>query len=267
VTTQRDQRGFALIMVLWAVALLALLGARVTQAGRGETQLAGNLRDAAIAEAAADGAVHVAVFHLLDRGGAAWRADGQVRLLSERAPRLAVRLSTPRGLVNPNQAPPVLVAALIRAVGGDDVTADAIAAAIFDWHTPGQIVSPGGAKRAQYEASGRSFAPSGRAFTDLDGLGLVLGMTPSLLAALRPHLSLVNFGRIDPGLADPAVAQALASAAVGQPGEDGMAEVVLVRAEAMLENGARFVRRVAVQLNPADASRPARFLTWQAGDD
>jgi hypothetical protein len=24
---------------------------------------------------------------------------------------------------------------------------------------------------------------------------------------------------------------------------------------------------VAVQLNPADASRPARFLTWQAGDD
>jgi general secretion pathway protein K len=266
-TPARGERGFALIMVLWAVALLALIGAHVTQAGRGETQLVANLRDAAIAEAAADGAVHAAVFHLLDRNGQTWAADGQPRLLSDGSPRLAVRVTDPRGLLNPNHAPPPLMAALIRAVGGDDATADAIAAAIFDWHTQGQIVSPGGAKRAQYEAAGRGLAPSGRAFADLDELGLVLGMTPQLLAALRPHLSLVNFSRIEPQLADPAVAQALTASGVGQPGDDNARPVVLVRAEATLARGTRFVRRAAVQLDPTDASHPARFLTWRSGDD
>ena len=262
----RNEHGFALVIVLFAVALLSLLGARVTQSGRTETQRAANLRDAAIAEAAAEGAVHAAVFHLLDASPQRWHADGQPHLLSAHDPTLIVRLADPRGLINPNQAPLPLMASLIRAVGGDDATADALAAAIFDWHTPGQLASPGGAKRSHYEAAGRPFAPSGRPFADLDELGLVIGMTPALLSALRPHLSLVNFARIEPSLADPAVTRALADSGVGQPGDDSSDPVVLIRAEATLANGTRFVRRTAVQLTPTDPAHPMRSLTWEEGD-
>lgn len=71
-------RGFALLIVLWAVVLLALLATRLMAAGRTELQLSANLRGAAEAEAAADGAVQEAMFHLLNPSDA-WRADGADR--------------------------------------------------------------------------------------------------------------------------------------------------------------------------------------------
>ena len=52
------QRGFALLIVLWAVVFLAFLVTQLTAAGRLETHIASNLRVAAVAEAAADGALY-----------------------------------------------------------------------------------------------------------------------------------------------------------------------------------------------------------------
>ena len=52
------ERGFALLLVLWTLVLLSLIVTGMVSAGRVEAQLASNLRAAAVAEAAADGAVH-----------------------------------------------------------------------------------------------------------------------------------------------------------------------------------------------------------------
>lgn len=261
------ERGFALLIVLWSLALLALLGTRVTSAGRTEAQLARNMRDAAVAEAAADGAVHQAVFHLLDRSEGRWVADGRARRIDGAGVSISVLPQNPAGLVNPNSAPPALMAALIREVGGDPRAAPTIAAAIFDWRTPGQIASPGGAKARDYAAAGRAFAPPGKPFTDVDEMGAVLGMTPALLAALRPHLSLHNFGRIELAFANPVVLRALAAAGVGQPKLDQVGPVVLLRADATLANGAGFTRRAVVLLTPATDGRPFRILSWESGSE
>jgi len=262
----RRERGFALLIVLWSLALLALLGTRVTSAGRTEVQIARNLRDAAIAEAAADGAIHQAVFHLMDRSARRWFADGLPHLIEGSGLNIIVRPTDPSGLVNPNSAPPVLMAALMRQLGADPRVASSTAAAIFDWRAPGQIPSPGGAKAPQYAAAGRAYAPTGRPFTDLDELGAVLGMTPELLAALRPHLSLYNFGQLDPARASPVVARAFAVAGIGQPPLDETGPVVLLRADAVLTNGAGFTRRATVLLQPGPDGRPFRILTWESGD-
>src|SRR5215831_8873131 len=72
------QRGFALLIVLWSMALLALIGTRITAAGRAGAQLATNLRASAIAEAAADGAVFEALFHFMDSSDGHWPVDGLV---------------------------------------------------------------------------------------------------------------------------------------------------------------------------------------------
>lgn len=264
--TSRRQRGFALLIVLWSLALLALLGTRVTSAGRTEVQIARNMRDAAIAEAAADGAIHEAAFHLLDRSARRWATDGQTRRLTGNGFVIDVHAQSPNGLVNPNSAPPTLMAALIREVGGDPRTAAAIAAAIFDWRTPGRIPSEGGAKATQYSAAGRAYAPSGRPFTSLDELGAVMGMTPDLLTALRPHLSLYNYGQIDPVHAAPVLARALAAAGIGQPNLDDIGPVALLRADVILANGARFTRRATVLLRPGPDNRAFRILTWESGD-
>ena len=59
------QRGFALLIVLWTVAFLALLGTQIVAAGRSDTQLADNLRQEAVLEAAAVGAIQDVTFLIL----------------------------------------------------------------------------------------------------------------------------------------------------------------------------------------------------------
>ena len=67
-------RGFALVIVPWSMAMLALLGTQLTSTARLQMRLAAAARDTAIAEAAADGAIQHVMFALctggqLDAGG------------------------------------------------------------------------------------------------------------------------------------------------------------------------------------------------------
>jgi general secretion pathway protein K len=59
------QGGFALLIVLWTMVLLALLVAQFTTTGRNEVQVAANLRANAVTEAAADGALFEAIMRLV----------------------------------------------------------------------------------------------------------------------------------------------------------------------------------------------------------
>ncbi len=259
-----NQRGFALLIVLIGVALLGAMTMRLAAAGRTDIMLTRNLLAAAAAEQAADGAVHEAGVHLAahTRG---WIADGRTIRLDQGNLRIDVTLIDPRGLVNPNLAPAPLMEALIHRVGGDKDRAAHLAAAIFDWRTPGPAPSQGGAKAAQYRAAGLPYVPAGHRFGDVDELGAVLGMSPVLLDALRPHLSVYNFGNILPQRADPIVRDALTQAEIGQPADDDPGPVAIVVARASLPNGARFTRKAALLLVPAANGRPFRILSWENG--
>ena len=70
------ERGFALLIVLWTLSLLALLIAHVATTGRREAEIALNLRASAERQAVVDGAVFEAAFRVLDHGGRHWEADG-----------------------------------------------------------------------------------------------------------------------------------------------------------------------------------------------
>ena len=123
------QRGFALLVVLWSMALLALLGAQLTGAGRTEAQIARNLRASAGVEAAADGAVQEAIFHLLASGEARWGADGVLRRWRIGEAAVEVRIFSESGKLNPNRAPIAVMAALLRRLGAEPRRAGQVAAA------------------------------------------------------------------------------------------------------------------------------------------
>src|SRR5436853_139127 len=73
----RPSRGFALLVVLWVLVLVAFLVAQVTAAGRTELRIARNLYANAAAEAALDGAIHETIFHLSDpTPELRWAMDG-----------------------------------------------------------------------------------------------------------------------------------------------------------------------------------------------
>jgi general secretion pathway protein K len=205
---RRRDRGFALLIVLWTVALLALLTSGLTASGRGEAKLAENLRDAALAEAAADGAAQEAIFRLTSGQWLPGLVQHQMRVGDTVA---TVRIEDEAGLVNPNQAPVTLLAALLREVGADGQTAQTLASEINAFH------NSGASDPAPYIAAGLPYGPGMRDFRDVAELRLVPGMTPVLYARLVPHLSVWTWPPLVLAAADPIVLAAFRDAG---PDED-----------------------------------------------
>ncbi len=142
------QRGFALLIVLWALVPLALMFTMLASTALSTTRSAGDLRAAARLEAAADGAIYTALFEQLQRGRT---AATPVEARREGAD-VAVEVADLSGLLNPNGASPALLQALLRRLGVPDDDAAATAGAIVDWRTPGRRRSQNGAKTPEYPA-------------------------------------------------------------------------------------------------------------------
>jgi general secretion pathway protein K len=263
------QRGFALLIVLWSMGLLALIGTRITAAGRAETQLAGNLRAEAVAEAAADGAVFVGLFHYLDRSGAHWPADGQPRRIKLAQAVADVTLTDESRKIGLNNAPPPLLQGLLRALGVEPRLAAVLAGRIVDWRSPQEAPVPGGGKQvpvtATYRAAGRDWGPPARPFQGLDELSLVLGMTPDVLARLRPVVSPFVASVPKPEETSPVIAAALAQAAARglQPLSFAGPPTLTITAVVAGDGGGRFARRAVLQVNPDGGPRPFLILDWE----
>ena len=247
--------------MLWSVVLLALLATGITAAGRSDVQLATNVRHAAAAEAAADGGIAAAVFHVSDTSAQAWPADDQPRQILFAGYTLRLRIADESRKVNPNLAPPALMTALLVASGADEARAASIAQAIGQWHA----ADTHDAVVAQYRAAGSTAAPTGFPFRSLDELGLVLGMTPDILARLRPHISVFAEGLVNFAAADPVVRQAVLSLGTGAPQPSTLRPTMVdITADAQGHDGSRFIRHAVVALGVDQTGRLFRTLLWEA---
>jgi general secretion pathway protein K len=240
------QRGFALLIVLWTLGFLALLGMQLVAAGRSDAQLASSLTDSAMLEAATNGAVQHAIFGMLDSPQQRWAADGSAHLVRLGSAAVVVRLEDEGGKVNPNVASETLLGSLLMQVGAAPATAASLAAAIVDWRSGNPQPGLPGTAAAGYAAAGRNYTPPGEAFQSLDELGLVLGMTPALLARLRPHMTIYTDADPDASTRDPVVIAALDNPPPRTAGPE--LAVVSVIAEAAGPGHSRFAERVVVRL-------------------
>ena len=165
--------------------------------GRTEIRIAGNLVSNSVALAAAEGAIYEAIFNLSDpRPERRWPIDGSARRVVIGRTEVILRLEDEASWINPSSASPVLLEALLRISGSDSETARRLAAAIGDWVGSAAVPRPQGAVLAEYQAAGLDYAPPGEPLQTLDELARVVGMTPQIFAAIRPHLTL--FGPADP---------------------------------------------------------------------
>jgi general secretion pathway protein K len=259
---RRDRRaGFALVIVLWTVAILALMVTSLVAGAGREAKLADTLKQQAVGRAAADGALAGALMDVLRSGSAVMeeRNVGGIRVVV-----------TPRNLsgrINPNVVSAPMLAALLTVLGVAPEPAQALAAAIVDWRSPGRVASEHGAKEPQYRAAGLTYGPPNRPFESLDELGYVLGMTPQILAALRPHLTLWTSSDPDPAFADPVVLIALRAA--GPPPAGGSLhdpQIIDIAAQASLPGGIRVRRHAVILFGLSPDGRAWRILEWDDWD-
>jgi general secretion pathway protein K len=274
-STLTTESGFALLIVLWTMVLLALLAAQVTGAGRAETQVAQALRSGAQLREAADGAVQETIWHMLDGDGDYWAPGAAIRVLDEPGARVEVTIIDERGKLDINQTPPALLAALFSTLGDDNTSAKQLADAINDWRTQ---MPPGNNDQSEaaspYRMQGRLWGPAGNEFQRLDELLLVNGMTPSLYKASLPYLTLAleqgPWLQYAPPMVLAALAKAKRDGGLTIANADARGPVVLrIIARARGAEGAAFTRRVLMRLD-GTLSGPAwkyRILDWSMGPD
>jgi general secretion pathway protein K len=107
----------------------------------------------------------------------------------------------------------VLLEGLLRATGSDPEVARRLAYAISEWVGSVPVARPRNEVLADYRGAGLDYGPPDAALETLDELGRVLGMTPDILRAIRPHLTLFGPSQPSGASADPIVAAAFAQAA------------------------------------------------------
>jgi general secretion pathway protein K len=207
--------GFALIMVLWFLVLIAAISTYLMANARSETAVARNIRAAATAEALADAAVAEAVFNQTVRATAGrWKVDGEPHLISLPDGEAIVRLYDENQKVNPNRASDALMAALFEAAGVERALARSLGASIADWVDSETEPRPLGAEMQQYLDAGRSYSPPNAPVESIDELQLVIGITPEVVTLVRPYLTIhTESKQPDGNNAPPIVRRALALAA------------------------------------------------------
>ncbi|MEA2745646.1 MAG: ral secretion pathway protein [Acetobacteraceae bacterium] len=256
------QRGFALLMVLWTMGLLALLVTQFATTGRTETRVAANLRANAAAQAAADGGLHEAILRLLQ---GVWGPDDRPRTIRAPDGVVEIRVLNQASKVNPNVATLATMQTLLTRAGIDPGKAAALSRAIIDWRSSGPKSVSGGSKISQYQSAGLPYAPAGKLFDSVEEIGQVVGMTPALLARIRPFLSVYQESDTE----EPGSGTGQAFPATDRDGwylgSTGRLMVVAIRATATGAKGGRFTRQAIVRLRaePSLDQEPYQILTWE----
>jgi general secretion pathway protein K len=264
-TTGRE-RGFALLVVLWSLVIITLLITQIMASGRSAVRLAGNIRDAAMAQACADGAINEALLHVISTGPDHWAPDGGTHQLGCEGAAMTVKIESLATKINPNRASIGLLAGLFQVLGESPDMAAQLAGNVVAWRSPQASAKDTQALLASYRSAGLAYGPPGKNFADLSDLRGVLGMSPALLTAALPYLSLYASGDPDPSISSAVVKRALAIS--GQTGSSdsaysGNAPVVAITAQLQGGNGLSLQRQAIVSL--PGQPQPFEFLSLSGG--
>jgi len=258
------QGGSSLIVVLWAVAFLTLLTAQLIGVARQSVGVTDMLHDNLRLEAAADGAVFDTIMTAVQNGG---RFPALNRRIAIGEAQVDVALQNEADKVDPNTASPDAIQAVLTAAGVDALTSARLARTIIDWRTRNAESLLGKPKIEQYRLAGKHYLPPNQPFVSLDEVGLVLGMTPDILANVRPMLSVV---RDEPSLisGEPVGYERAEDEPGGAEHATGVIpanSVYQLHAIARLANGNSFhrVAYIRIKVTPAPGEGPYEVLSWE----
>jgi general secretion pathway protein K len=278
-----DQRGVALLLVLWACTLLAILLGGYAALARTEGLQARYLFAQTQAHYAAEAGLMRAVYGLQDPVvKQRWTGDGRVYSFPYDNAKITLSAIDESGKVDLNTATPEVLQALFRATGMKPAEAQVLADRVVDWHSPAGPAGEADTDRAAYVAAGRDYGPRHGPFVSIEELQMVLGITPALYRQLAPVVTIWS-GTASP---NPNTAPPLALAAIPGMTPEQLAAIQAARArqandpslvlgngtthsiqsEATLADGTHAVLRATIRLTGQAGAQPYAVLRWQEGE-
>jgi len=272
------QAGFAFVLVLCVLAVLSVIAVTLIRETHEETRFESAVIEDAKAEALAEAGIQQSIAELLiPPGNGAWLADGSTHAIRLGEGSVNIRIEDESGRIDINSADDATLVSMLISIGLPTDEAQHLAAAIADYRDPRKIKHPGGAEASDYEAAGLDYGPKNAPFDSPEELMQVLGMTPEILKALLPLITVHSPSReVNRQAASAAVLRALPKSGFGQP-EQNIATassgdpqsalitaptVVRVTSEARTRGGGHFIRE-AILRRSTIPTQPFNVLSWR----
>lgn len=286
----RRERGFALLLVIWVVALLAVLAAGIAADSSSEAVIARNRMDAAQAQALADAGIALGIQGAIDPNPATrWPADGRVQQASYAGGTIAIALQDEGGKIDVNAAPLDLIGGLADEFGISSDGRAALLNGIAARRASAQSAAPPPAARFYAAVDVYTADIATLPFADLSELRLLPGVPHAAYERMVPYLTVFSESATlnpltasreallaVPGISPQQVAFYLetreqSASNIEKPalsGADryvqlGALHAVTITAQAKAASGAVFSRQAVILLSPNLPQRPYRILSWR----
>lgn len=237
------QQGVALLLALWALALLSLLMLEIVTTVRLENRQSLRQLQATRAELAAQAGLALAVMHLSDPGqGQPWRANGQAYSQTFEHSQVTVRIHSEMGKVDLNTAPPALCARLARLLGASAAEANQLATGL----------------------EARQGDPLTVPLRVLEEAAQLPGMSRDLLERLLPYITV--WSGYDLPVATLALAPVRLALGQGAAAADEATDpgpVLTIDSQAQLDTGVQASVSATLLLTLDGGFQAARILRWQ----
>ena len=204
-----DEGGFALILVLWTLLLVAAIVQGLMLEVRASRSVASDEVTAFENDMVLDGAINRATVALLDdRDPLRLPLDGSTHAISLFGRDVELSEEAEAGKVDINLSPPDILSRLFRRLGSPDP--EALAMALVAWREPTPALQRQDVID-RYRISGRGYGPRFGPFRSVGEVGLVIGMDDHLRRALQPFLTIWSgSGIVERSLASDGLLQILA---------------------------------------------------------
>lgn len=189
----KQNRGVALILVLWMLVLATIMAGSFALTMRRELSIVNNARDLAEAAALTEAAITFAMqMLLLQEEELRWEPNGKVYEVEFSETIIRIKINDESGKINVNQPDEKLLEGALQQVGLDEEQRKTVIDSILDWQDNDDEPRPSGAELSAYESEGKKYGPANKPFQVLEELQLVLGMEPDLFKKLESLLTVYS---------------------------------------------------------------------------
>ncbi|MEN1727177.1 MAG: hypothetical protein AAGJ52_01940 [Pseudomonadota bacterium] len=290
-SSTKNSRGIALIVVLWILVLLSITVGLYSVLARTETLQSRFLFDVTQARYAAEAGLHRAVFEMRNPDfETRWVPDGRPYLMEFGGAVIEMQITDVSGRIDINRITADLMSEFLMSRGLEEEQAWQIADAIEDWRDEDDLPRLYGAEIDEYDAAGYPYGPANEEFQSVDELQQVLGVTFELFQQLEGLITIHGRGgQINAAFAPAEVLAAMPDIDLEgarqfvderqqvHPSEmsplmlpngqmvnlQGGGGVFSIRSRATLENGAWTQIEATVSVGTDTRGRPFRILRWR----